>query len=62
VFAFQSKEGTSDAQKDKATKEIVTIHGVIPGLLETHAGPNILPWGKDYTLGAIMYGQRECMT
>jgi hypothetical protein len=59
VFAFQSNEGTSDAQKHRATKEIVTIHGVIPGLLQTHAGPNISPRGKGYTLGAIMYGPKR---
>ncbi len=28
--------------------------GQIPGLLETHVGPNISPRGKGYTFGGIM--------
>ena len=54
VFAFQWKPGTSEAQKDRATKEISAFQGVIPGLLQTHVGPNISPRGKGYTFGGIM--------
>lgn len=54
VFAFQWKPGTSDAQKEKARKDILAFQGVIPGLLQTHAGPNISPRGKGYTFGGIM--------
>jgi hypothetical protein len=54
VFAFQWKPGTSDAQKQRAAKEIGAFQGVIPGLLQTHAGPNISPRGKGYTFGGIM--------
>ena len=54
VFAFQWKEGTSEAQKDRATKEIAAFQGLIPGLLQTHVGPNISPRGKGYTFGGIM--------
>jgi hypothetical protein len=54
VFAFQWKEGTSEAQKDKAAKAIAAFQGVIPGLLQTHVGPNISPRGKGYTFGGIM--------
>jgi|SRR6516162_10131993 len=36
VFAFQWKAGTSEAQKDKAAKEITAFQGQIPGLLQTH--------------------------
>ena len=54
VFAFQWKPGTSEAQKDKAAKEIAAFQGRIPGLLQTHAGPNISPRGKGYTFGGIM--------
>jgi hypothetical protein len=54
VFAFQRKEGTSEAQKDRATKEIAAFQGLIPGLLQTHVGPNISPRGKGYTFGGIM--------
>jgi antibiotic biosynthesis monooxygenase (ABM) superfamily enzyme len=54
VFAFQWKQGISEAQKDKATKEIAAFQGLIPGLLQTHVGPNISPRGKGYTFGGIM--------
>jgi Stress responsive A/B Barrel Domain len=54
VFAFQWKEGVSQAQKDKAEKEIAAFQGVIPGLLQTHVGANISPRGKGYTFGGIM--------
>ena len=54
VFAFQWKQGTSEAQKDRASKEIAAFQGLIPGLLQTHVGPNISPRGKGYTFGGIM--------
>jgi len=54
VFAFQWKPGTSEAQKDRAAKEIAAFQGVVPGLLQTHVGPNISPRGKSYTFGGIM--------
>ncbi|HXJ88520.1 MAG TPA: Dabb family protein [Candidatus Binatia bacterium] len=54
VFAFQWKQGTSDAQKERARKDIGAFQGVIPGLLQTHVGPNISPRGKGYTFGGIM--------
>ena|ERR1700733_3629775 len=46
VFAFQWKQGTSEAQKERAAKDIAAFQGVIPGLLQTHVGPNISPRGK----------------
>jgi len=54
VFAFQWKPGTSEAQKDRAAKEISAFQGQIPGLLQTHVGANISPRGKGYTFGGIM--------
>src|ERR1700730_16875573 len=54
VFAFRWKPGTSQAQMDRAAKEIAAFQGVIPGLLQTHVGPNISPRGKGYTFGGIM--------
>jgi antibiotic biosynthesis monooxygenase (ABM) superfamily enzyme len=54
VFAFQWKPDVTDAQKDRAAKDIATFQGQIPGLLETHVGPNISPRGKGYTFGGIM--------
>jgi antibiotic biosynthesis monooxygenase (ABM) superfamily enzyme len=54
VFAFQWKPATSDADKERARKEIAAFQTVIPGLLQTHVGPNISPRGKGYTFGGIM--------
>jgi antibiotic biosynthesis monooxygenase (ABM) superfamily enzyme len=54
VFAFQWKPEASEAQKAKAAKDIAAFQGQIPGLLETHVGPNISPRGKGYTFGGIM--------
>lgn len=54
VFAFQWKPGTTEAQKARAAKDIRAFQGVIPGLIETHVGPNISPHGAGYTFGGIM--------
>ena len=54
IFAFQWKQGTTEAQKGRAAKAILALQGAIPGLLETHVGPNISPRGKGYTFGGIM--------
>ena len=58
VFAFQWKQGTSEAQKERAAKEIAAFQGVIPGLLQTHVGANLSPRGKGYTWrGHAIQGQ-----
>ena len=40
--------------EEAAAKEITAFQGQIPGLLQTHVGPNISPRGKGYTFGGIM--------
>jgi len=59
VFAFQWKPEASDAQKGRAKKDIAAFQGAIPGLLQTHVGPNISPRGKGYTFGGIMQFKDE---
>jgi antibiotic biosynthesis monooxygenase (ABM) superfamily enzyme len=54
VFVFEWKQGTSSSQKAKATKDILAFQGKIPGLLQTHVGPNISPRGGVYTFGGVM--------
>jgi antibiotic biosynthesis monooxygenase (ABM) superfamily enzyme len=54
VFAFQWKPDATEEQKARARKDISAFQGQIPGLLETHVGPNISPRGKGYTFGGIM--------
>jgi hypothetical protein len=54
VFAFQWKPDATEEQKGRARRDIAAFQGQIPGLLETHVGPNISPRGKGYTFGGIM--------
>jgi len=54
VFAFQWKPEATEELKTKAAKDIAAFQGAIPGLLETHVGPNISPRGKGYSFGGIM--------
>ena len=54
VFAFQWKPQATEAEKKRAAKHIRAFQGVIPGLLQTHVGPNISPRGKGYSFGGIM--------
>jgi len=54
VFAFQWKPGTTPAQIERARKAILAFQGVIPGLLQTHVGPNLSPKGKGYSFGGVM--------
>jgi hypothetical protein len=54
IFAFQWKPEATDALKEKATMDIAAFQGKIPGLLETHVGPNLSPRGKGYTFGGVM--------
>ena len=54
IFAFQWKPETSEAQKARAAREIFSLQGQIPGLLQTHLGPNISPRGKGYTFVGVM--------
>jgi antibiotic biosynthesis monooxygenase (ABM) superfamily enzyme len=54
VFAFQWNPNATEAQKQKAATDIAAFQGQIPGLLQTHVGPNVSPRGKGYTFGGIM--------
>jgi antibiotic biosynthesis monooxygenase (ABM) superfamily enzyme len=54
VFAFQWKPDATEDLKARARKDIAAFQGQIPGLLETHVGPNISPRGKGYTFGGVM--------
>jgi hypothetical protein len=54
AFTFQWKPEATEAQKAQAAKDIHAFQGTIPGLLETHVGPNVSPRGKGYTFGGIM--------
>ena len=59
IFAFQWKADATEELKERARKDIAAFQGVIPGLLQTHVGPNISPRGKGYTFGGIMQFKDE---
>lgn len=59
VFAFKWKPEVSDAEKERAGREIAALQGQIPGLLQTHVGHNISPRGNGYTFGGIMQFRDE---
>ena len=54
VFAFCWKQGVTDAQKERARNEILAFQGVVPGLQQTHVGPNLSEKGDGYTFGGVM--------
>jgi antibiotic biosynthesis monooxygenase (ABM) superfamily enzyme len=54
AFAFRWKPEATEADKERAAKEIAGLQGRIPGLLETHVGANMSPRGNGYTFGGIM--------
>jgi hypothetical protein len=54
TFAFRWKHGVTDEQKSRAQSEIHALQGQIPGLLETHVGPNFCPRSQGYELGGVM--------
>jgi hypothetical protein len=54
VFLFQWKQGTTEAQQQRATKDILAFKGVIPGLLHANVGPNLSLKGKGFTFGGVM--------
>ncbi|HEV3419079.1 MAG TPA: Dabb family protein [Candidatus Acidoferrum sp.] len=54
MFAFRWKPGVTEEQKRRAVKEIRSLQGQIPGLLETAVGMNVSPRGGGYELGGAM--------
>jgi hypothetical protein len=54
VFAFQWKPGVAKEQIARARHDIRAFQGVIPGLIQTHVGPNLSPRGGGYTFGGVM--------
>lgn len=54
VFGFRWKERATDAEKQRAALEIRAFEGVIPGLVEVHAGENVSPRGQGYAFAGVM--------
>ena len=49
IFGFKWKPEATEADIERATKEILAFRGVIPGLIETCVGPNVSKRGQGYT-------------
>lgn len=54
IFGFRWKPQATEADKARATKEILAFRGVIPGLIEAYVGPNVSPRGQGYTFAGMM--------
>ncbi len=54
IFGFRWKAAAKEADKARATKEILAFRGAIPGLMEAHVGPNLSPRGQGYTFAGMM--------
>jgi hypothetical protein len=54
IFGFRWKPQATEADKARATEEILAFRGAIPGLIEAHVGPNLSPRGQGYTFAGLM--------
>lgn len=54
VFGFRWKEHATDADKQRAARDIRAFLGMIPGLLEVHVGENLSPRGQGYAFAGVM--------
>ena len=54
MFFLRWKPEATQAEIDRALTEIRAFQGVIPGLLETHAGVNTSSRSQEYGFGCVM--------
>ncbi len=54
IFGFRWKPQATESDQARALKAILAFRGVIPGLLEAYAGPNLSPRGQGYTFAGLM--------
>lgn len=54
IFGFRWKERATDAEKERAARDIRAFQGQIPGLIEVSAGENLSPRGQGYTFAGLM--------
>jgi len=54
IFGFRWKPEATDADKQRATRDILAFRGIVPGLLEVHVGQNLSPRGQGYTFAGFM--------
>lgn len=54
IFGFRWKPGTTDADKARASEEILAFRGVIPDLADVKVGRNLSPRGQGYEFAGLM--------
>jgi len=54
IFGFKWKPEATEADKLRASQEILAFRGQIPGLIDVHVGPNLSPRGQGYTFAGLM--------
>lgn len=54
IFGFKWKPEAAEADKHRATQEILAFRGHIPGLIGVHVGPNVSPRGQGFTFAGLM--------
>ena len=54
TFLFQWQPGVTAEMQDRAAREIRSLQGQIPGLLETSYGANVSPRSQGFTHGGVM--------
>jgi hypothetical protein len=54
IFGFKWKPESTEADQERAEKEIRAFKGVIPGLIEVCVGANVSKHGQGYTFAGMM--------
>jgi hypothetical protein len=54
AFMFQWKVGIADRQRNDAMRQIQSLAGKIPGLVELTCGENVSPRSQGFTHGGVM--------
>lgn len=54
IFGFRWKPEATNADKVRATQEILAFRNLVPGLIEAHVGQNLSPRGEGYTYVGMM--------
>ena len=54
IFGFKWKPEAAEADKYRASQDILAFRGHIPGLIDVHVGQNVSPRGQGYTFAGLM--------
>ena len=54
IFGFKWKPEATEADKYRASQDILAFRGHIAGLIDVHVGPNVSPRGQGYTFAGLM--------